>query len=177
MSSMIAKMFKTGGYCGLRALAAVFCLLASAPAAELLEVRFGPGGDPTRIVFDLNGATEYTISGDETGAGRLLVDFASLAISGGDRNFKPGKGHILRYGFAEARPSGVRAVLELKQTAKIDKVFMLEPGGGVAKHRLVIDLQTADKSAFLASLPQRYPDLAAVIEKKSAVKCFNFKSG
>ncbi len=165
---MTAKIFKIGGFWGLRALAVGYCLLAGAEAAELLEVRFGPGGETTRIVFDLDGATEYTISGDETGAGRLLVDFAALAVSAGDRNFKPGKGHILRFGFAAAQPSGARAVLEFRRSAKIDKVFMLEPGGGVAKHRLVIDLQSADKSEFLASLPQRYPDLAAVIEKATA---------
>ena len=45
---------------------------------------------------------------------------------------------------------------------------MLEPSGGVSKHRLVIDLETGDKAAFLASLPQRYPDLAAVIEQATA---------
>jgi len=165
---MTVKLYKIGGFWGLRALAVGFCLLAGAQAAELLEVRFGPGGETTRIVFDLNGATEYTISGDETGAGRLMVDFDSLSVGAGDRNFKPGKGHILRFGFAEARPSGARAVLEFKRSAKIDKIFMLEPGGGVAKHRLVIDVQSADKSDFLASLPQRYPDLAAVIEKATA---------
>ena len=165
---MTGKLVKNCGFWGLRALAVGFCLLAGAQAAELLDVRFGPSPEKTRVVFDLQGAANYTISGDGTGAGRLLVDFDSLILAPGDRNFKPGKGHILRYGFAESRPSGARAVLEFKRTAKIDKVFMLEPGGGVTKHRLVVDLLTADKSAFLASLPQRYPDLAAVIEKATA---------
>ncbi len=165
---MIVKILKNAGYSGLQAVVAGFSLFASAQAAELLDVRFGPSGDTTRIVFDLSGATDYTISGDETGAGRLMVDFASLATNSGDHNFKPGKGHILRYGFAQAPQSGARAVLELKQSAKISKIFMLEPSAGVAKHRLVIDLQTADKKDFLASLPGRYPDLAAVIEQATA---------
>ena len=166
---MKATILRFGGFWCLRVAAIGFCLFAGAQAAELLEVRFGPGDGKTRIVFDLNGATDYVISGDETGAGRLLVDFASLSVSSSDRNYRQGKGHILKYGFADSGLSGVRAVLELKQTAKIKEVFMLEPGGGVTKHRLVIDLQSASKSDFLASLPQRYPDLAAVIEQATAI--------
>ena len=111
---------------------------------------------------------DYAVSGDETGAGRLLVDFGALTVSNDDRIFRPGKGHILRYGFADGPQSGSRAVLEFKTTAKIKKVFMLDPSAGVSKHRLVIDLVTGDKPAFMASLPQRYPDLAAVIEQATA---------
>lgn len=164
----MAKLLNIAVISVFRALAAGLCLSGGAHAAELLDVRFGPGQDVTRVVFDLDGAAGYSISGDETGAGRILVDFSSLTVNSADRGFQPGKGHIRRYGFTGAGTSGVRAVLELKTTAKIKAAFMLAPAGEVTKHRLVIDLQTADKTAFLASLPQPYPDLAAVIEKATA---------
>jgi len=146
------------------AMAAGFSLFSAAHAAELLDVRFGPSATKTRIVFDLKGGADYVISGDAGGKGRIFVDFSSLELAKADRIFRPGKGHVARYGFADSGAAGVRAVIELKNTAAIKAVFMIQPAGKVTKHRLVIDLQTADRTAFLASLPSRYPDLAAVIE-------------
>lgn len=143
--------------------------LQAAEAASLLDVRFGPGAKQTRVVFDLDGASGYSVSGDGTGEGRVFLDLASVDIERGDRIFKPGKGHVARYGFADTGAGSVRAVLELKKPAVIKKVFMIPPEGAVTKHRLVVDLQTAaDKTAFLQSLPRRYPDLTAVIEEATA---------
>lgn len=139
-----------------------------AQAAELLEVRFGPKGEVTRIVFDVMGAPVYAVSGDETGEGRLIVDFADLSVSASDQDYRAGKGHITRYGFAQTQGGGARAILDFKKTAKIKEIFVLEPSPGVAKHRLVIDVATSDKAGFLASLPSRYPDLASVIEEATA---------
>lgn len=148
--------------------AAAFALSGAASAApELLDVRFGPAKDATRIVFDLAGAPEYLVSGDDSGEGRLYVDFASLSLGADDKNYRAGKGHIARYGFADSS-SGVRAVLEFKTTAKIKEVFLLEPKGDVTKHRLVVDLVTADKAAFMASLPEQYGDLTLVIEQATS---------
>ncbi len=137
-------------------------------AEELLGVRFGPNGDATRVVFDIAGAPIYSISGVETGEGRLIVDFAGLSVSTADLADHPGKGHIARYGFAARSDGGVRATFDFKKTARISKAFVLEPKDGVKKHRLVIDLQTADKQGFIASLPAQYPDLTAVIEQATA---------
>ncbi len=149
------------------AVSAVF--LANAVAEpELLDVRFGPAKEATRIVFDLQGAPIYRVSGDDSGEGRLYVDFDGLSLSAGDTEYKAGQGHIARFGFADRGRDGVRAVLELKATAKIKEVFLLEPKGNVAKHRLVIDLVTADKAAFMASLPDQYGDLTLVIEQATA---------
>lgn len=156
------------GRLGLRLVAACLCLAGQSYAAELLEVRFGPDGDKTRIVFDLQGDAAYSVSGDETGQGRLLVDFADLSVKKANRDFQAGKGHIARYGFGMRSNGSMRAVLEFKKTAKIKEVFMIEPKGAVKKHRLVVDLVTADKKAFVASLPNRYPDLAAVIEQATS---------
>ncbi len=153
-------------------LAAACFFLAAADAAELMDVRFGPSAAQTRIVFDLDGGSDYAVSGDATGQGRVFVDFADLTLKDERPRFRDGKGHVARYGFARIPGGGARAVVELEKTSRIKAAFMIPPGGGVSKHRLVIDLESADKSAFLASLPargqNRYPDLAAVIEQATA---------
>lgn len=164
---MLAKAYTFRAWTG--ALAALLLSTMAAQAAELLDVRFGPNGDTTRIVFDLDGVSEYAVSGDATGNGRLLVDFTDLTISAADRNFRKGQGHIARFGFGNGPGSTTQAVLELGKTAKIKEVFLLEPKGAVTKHRLVVDLETSDKAAFLASLPnQPFPDLANVIAEATA---------
>lgn len=155
------------------ATASALCLMFSAFlsatfAADLIGVRFGPAKDATRIVFDIKGGADFRVSGDESGAGRLYVDFTQMALGAGDTAYKPGQGHIARYGWAKRGGDGVRAVFEFKKTAKIKEVFLIEPGGGVKKHRLVVDLVTADKKAFMASLPAQYADMASVIEKATA---------
>jgi len=164
---MLAKAYTLRAWIGVAA--ALLLSTMTAHAAELLNVRFGPNGDATRIVFDLKGASGYAVSGDATGNGRLLVDFTDLTVSPADRNFRKGQGHIARYGFGNGPASTTQAVLELGKTAKIKEVFMLEPKGAVTKHRLVVDLVTADKAAFLASLPnQPFPDLTDVIAQATA---------
>jgi N-acetylmuramoyl-L-alanine amidase len=153
---------------GLAVAASSLAATGGAWAEELLGVRFGPNGDATRVVFDIAGAPVYSISGVETGEGRLIVDFAGLSVSTADLSYRPGKGHIARYGFAGRSDGGVRAMFDFKKTARINKIFVLEPKDGVKQYRLVIDLQTADKQGFIASLPAQYPDLTAVIEQATA---------
>jgi N-acetylmuramoyl-L-alanine amidase len=153
---------------GLAVAASSLAATGGAWAEELLGVRFGPNGDTTRVVFDIAGTPVYSISGVETGEGRLIIDFAGLSISTADLSYRPGKGHIARYGFAGRSDGGVRAMFDFKKTARINKIFVLEPKDGVKKYRLVIDLQTADKQGFIASLPAQYPDLTAVIEQATA---------
>lgn len=148
-----------------------FCAASAVPAAaasELLGVRFGPGADATRIVFDLDGAPAYALSGEDAGAGRLIVDFDALGLRGAERAAVAGKGHVARYAIEPVAGGGARATFDFSRTARIKDVFVIDPSPGVAKHRLVIDLETADKAAFLASLPARYADLAAVIEEATA---------
>ena len=153
----------------IRAVLCVFGLFAgtAASAADLLGVRFGPNGAVTRVVFDISGDVKYAIAGEEIGSGRLLIDFSGLSVKPEFRAYLPGKGHVARYGFAPS-DAGMRAILDFGKTAKIKEAFMLPPSGAVKKHRLVVDLETADKTAFMASLPKTYPDLGAVIEKATA---------
>lgn len=132
-------------------------------ASDLLSVRFGASSkDATRIVFDLSGSVDYAISGADQGQGRISVDFKGLSA----KNLTAaGTGHVGRYATREADAAGVaQAVLDLARTARIKDHFLLAPKGDVRVWRLVIDLESADKAAFLASLPPRYEDLAPVLE-------------
>ena len=148
--------------------ACVALLLSGAQAAELLDVRFGPNREKTRVVFDLAGPTAYAVSGEETGKGRLIIDFEDLSVAKARLDYRPGQGHVARYGFARQSGGGARAVFDFKKTAAVKEVFMIEPTGSVTKHRLVVDLETASMRAFMASIPARYPDLATVIEEATA---------
>ncbi len=161
-------MFKSHNFViGLIAAASILAA-SGAYAQDLVGVRFGPDGDKTRIVFDIQGAPAYSISGVENGLGRLVVDFTDITVNRADQKYKPGKGHIERYGFAAKAGGGARATFDFNKTAKIKEAFLIEPNGAVKKHRLVIDLVTADKQAFMASLPAQYPDLGAFIERATA---------
>ena len=144
--------------------------IASAQASDLIGVRFGPDKGKTRIVFDISGAPVYSISGDDTGEGRLIIDFNELSTRPAALALQRGKGHVSQYQFMRRADGGLRAVFAFKQTAEIKENFVIEPSPGVSKHRLVIDLASADKKAFIASLPTRYPDLGAVIEQATAGK-------
>ena len=152
------------------ALASVLAIFGGngAKAGSLLDVRFGPDGEKTRIVLDIDGPVEYAISGDATGEGRIFVDFVGLNIGATSRAFLAGKGHVDKYGFAVSSSSDARAVFELQKTARIKDSFMLEPKGATKHYRFVLDLETADQQAFLASLPTSYADLTAVIKKATA---------
>lgn len=144
--------------------AALLALAGVARAGELLDVRFGPKQDETRIVFDVMGAPQYHLSGDETGEGRLFVVFTDLD---GALATRAGKGHVGEVRFEKTDGAAVRAVLPFKTTAKIKDVFVLEPKDGLSHHRLVVDVASADKKAFLASLPVRKDDIADIIAQVS----------
>lgn len=164
----IMKAFTRSKQLGMYAfccLALVTVTFSGVEAAELKDVRFGPSKDATRVVFDIEGAPEYSVSGDDTGEGRLHVSFEAMSLGQDSAAFKSGKGHIARYNFTAQGKTGTRATFEFKKTAKIKEVFVLEPKGNVSHYRLVVDLETANKTAFLASLPNVYGDIGAVIEQ------------
>lgn len=137
-----------------------------ASAAELIGVRFGAyAKSETRIVFDLTGPVEYSIAGDEQGAGRLIVEIKGLDAPNID---KAGEGHVARYSISPIGEGAAEAILSFSHTAKLKDDFLLPPKGDIAKYRLVIDIETADKAAFLASLPRRYEDLTPVLRAVTA---------
>jgi len=151
---------------------ASFLVINITPAladTKLLGVRFGPDGDKTRIVLDLDGAPEFDVSGLDSGKGQIILDFTNMTAGPEGLNGFRGKGHILQYRYGPDGTKRTRFYIELKKTARIEKLFILEPKGDVTKHRLVVDLRTADKAAFLASLPNVISD-EPVTEQKVAAR-------
>lgn len=146
---------------------------SGAMAAELLNVRFGPDREKTRIVFDISGKTDFSLSADRSGQGRIFVEFGTLSIGADDDVFKAGQGHVAKYGFAKSPDAGARAVIELGKTARIKEAFLLPPSGTIQKHRLVIDVVDSDMDGLIASAPGRYPDLAAVIQEATTANSAN----
>ncbi|MBB5520166.1 N-acetylmuramoyl-L-alanine amidase family protein [Amphiplicatus metriothermophilus] len=152
------------------AAAALVLAGATAQAAELLGVRFGPSEVATRVVFDLAGPAPYEISGDDEGEGRIFVRFEGLSVPPAQRGAQTGKGHVAGYAFA-IEGDGAAATLTLDRTARIKEHFVLPANAPGEKTRVVLDLETADRAAFLASLPERaggYQDIADVIKAATA---------
>ena len=159
---------KNAVFIAITAFAASLLSALQLQAAELNAVRFGPDAGKTRIVFDLDGAAAYSLSGDDLGNGRLFVDFKKISVPAVVLAIQPAMGHVASYQFVPQEGGAMRAVLTFKKTAKISESFMIEPAGKVKDHRLVIDLVNGDKAAFLASIPAKYPDLGPVIEQATA---------
>lgn len=136
--------------------------LTFANASELMAVRLGiTSKDATRIVFDLSGEPDYALSGDDAGHGRLSVELKGASSAPGRRT---GAGHIASYEVKSSGDGASEVIFEFAKSAKITKHFIIPPSGKVAKYRLVIDLASADKQAFLASFPKRYGDLTQVLK-------------
>ena len=135
-----------------------------AEAGSLLGVRFGETApDKTRIVFDLSGDVSYVMSGDGQNNGRLYVDVNGVLVDKRGKTAHPGAGLVESYKY-EMRSSGAaRFMFAFAKTAKIEEAFVIEPSAKVAHSRLVIDLTVASKQEFLASVPNRFGDLTAVI--------------
>ena len=153
------------------AFAVVLALVAPAGASSLSDIRFGEtAADQTRIVFDINGAVEYALLGDEQGEGRLIVDVAALTVDAGGATPQKGAGLVSAYRYASQPGGEARFVFDFGRTAKIADAFVLEPRGSVKHHRLVIDLKASDKAAFLASLPKRYNNIAEVIQSTTVAE-------
>jgi len=135
MRRMRAYLNNLGGWAAVAILAAV--PLSAARAADLKGARVWAGPEYTRVVLDVAGPLQYTIS--QTG-GQIVVDLpgsqATAAFS------DPGAQGLFR-GMTHAR-MGARFQL----TAKVDpasrlKSFVLKPTSGT-DYRLVLDLYPGD---------------------------------
>lgn len=149
----------------LAGVAGLFSLTGAALAGDLLDVRFGvTNAEATRIVLDLSAAPQYELAAADQGKGRLTLElegFSAAAASG------KGAGHV--GGYAVAANSGdAELTVEFARTAKVAKHFVLPPKDGVKHHRLVIDLETASMSQFLASAPARETKTIAEVLKEVA---------
>lgn len=149
-----------------------FCILCplSSVAAGLEAVRFGTHSQITTVVFDMNGYTGYTVSGNSGGTGHIHVDFDALETGKADGTYRPGRGHIARYGFIRHGSKTVRAVLEPRTPVKINRAFLIPPGRDSRFHRLVLELERTDTTASGKNPGDAYPDLADLMKTLPAGK-------
>ena len=143
-----------------------------ANAADLIGVRFGPNGEKTRLVIDLAGDPEFEISGDRKGKGRIVLGFDNLTANKAARaefaKSSAGKGHFANYQFTLGPDGKASAIFAFRKTARVKEAFLLEPKGDVKFHRLVVDVETASKAAFINSLPKQYAGLEDVIRRATS---------
>ncbi len=151
---MAAVRFSLGFIEGLmRFFPALFaCLFALNAVADdvrlkLLDVRFGPSADRTRIVLDIEGVVAHRVAMNAARPA-LTIDLPSTAFvvdgvaqaSGVAR----GKGLIGAYEYGPAADGyGARLVFDLAEPATVKDVFILPPKDGLRHSRLVIDLTPA----------------------------------
>ena len=147
--------------------AAAAALLSAAAAGEIEGIRFGEtAAEETRVVLDVAGDI-LTEGPPVAGPRSLTLSFdrstkiAAIAPSG------RGAGLVASYAFRSS-PS-VLLDLAFKSPSKIKSLFVIPPGPGNPRHRLVIDLekgavQPASVAAASTPLAPRYDTLAEVIE-------------
>lgn len=128
------------------------CLFALNAVADdvrlkLLDVRFGPSAERTRIVLDIEGAVAHRVTMNAARPA-LTIDLPSTAflIDGAAKasGVARGKGLIGAYEYGPAADGyGARLVFDLAEPAMVTDVFVLPPKDGLPHSRLVIDLKPA----------------------------------
>lgn len=128
-----------------------------AQAAELRDVRVWTGPDSTRVVFDLDGATEhtlFTLSNPE----RLVIDLNNTRRTGELGKLEEGKGVVQQLRSAVHDGGSLRVVLDLAKPVK-SKSFALQPNESYG-FRVVVDLFDEKPAPVHSSPPQPYTQQA-----------------
>lgn len=115
---------------------------------DVLGVRFGADGDRTRVVIDLDKATQGRVI--DTGAGGRVTLTLNGVASG--RGLNGGGSGLVRTYQVSASGGASRVELELARGSEIERRFLLPPGDGVAHYRYVVDLKAVG-GAVAASRP------------------------
>ena len=137
-------------FCALAALAVVvLCALAQPIAAKprVEEVRIGAHPEFTRFVLELNAAPAYRVFA-LADPYRIVIDLPEIDWPAPASGQKGGLIGDLRYGLFT--PTTSRVVLDLTGPASLRDVFTIPPRDGQG-HRLVVDLERTDRTAFLAT--------------------------
>lgn len=152
---------------GLRSYARALLLLVAAQAATAAEpisvdgVRIGVHGQRTRFVLDLDGPAAFDVF-PLPEPYRVVIDLPPVSWRLGPAAVKPA-GLITEFRFGRFSDGVSRVVLDVSGPVRIAKSFALPPDRR-GRHRIVIDLVSVSRDAFLAALrptpappPQRPP--------------------
>jgi N-acetylmuramoyl-L-alanine amidase len=133
----------------LTGLAGSFALALPAAAAVVVkDVRIWAGPDSTRIVFDLSGPAEHSVS-TLNNPDRVVVDISSATAAKLDRELPGGQGFIKQIRMGEQDSGALRIVIDLAAIAA-PKSFPVAPSG-THGHRLVVDLEPGARNARRAA--------------------------
>ena len=111
--------------------------LASGAQGDLLGVRFGGDGQRTRVVIDLERATQGRVIEDGT-QGQVILSLLEVAAGRGASGEGSGLVRSYRVG---AQGGASRVQLDLARNGEIERRFLLPPGDGVGHYRYVIDVK------------------------------------
>lgn len=141
----------------LRAVAFAFALLAAGAvaaagaAAETLVhgVRIGPHDGKTRLILEMDGPARFSILllADPY---RVALDLPETGFASGFRRPAAPLGGVAGYRFDSAAPGAARITVDLARPMTVAAAFRPEPRGGT-EHRLIVDLEEADRPTFLAA--------------------------
>jgi len=130
---------------------------AGGPVDErtVLDVRFGPAAEKTRIVLDILGPFDHRVRYSAEGEPLLVVELpvsrfeidGRAELSGAGL----GRGHVAAFDFGPSPEAGSQLFFALAKPAVVADVFTLPPKDGLAHGRLVIDLVSAGPDAMAAA--------------------------
>ena len=131
-------------------LASLFLLISTTEAATVKSVRLGENADQTRLVLDIdeNVKFSYFLLADPY---RIVLDLPELTWNVEGNGDGSGTGVIEAYRYGQFQPGTSRVVLDLKEPAAVDRIFILPPQSGY-KYRLVVDLRPVAPSEFLVAM-------------------------
>ncbi len=139
-----------------RSFLAIVSLAFSAHAvaqSDLMDIRFGPSADGTRIVFDLHHAPDVRVSPGDEGARSVILDLDGIATGAEGLRGVAGKGLVERVQYLPDGKAQTRFLIAFSNDVRILDLFHLPSTPQIRKHRLVIDVATGSPTQFRASLP------------------------
>lgn len=127
----------------------------AAASGTVEDIRVGEHRSKTRFVVEVDGKLDYRVFA-LADPYRVVIDLAELKI--GKRANRKGRarGVIEGYRVGLFKPGTSRIVLDLDRPALIKSDFVIPPRGGKGA-RLVVDLEPASRSRFLAAMKRPDP--------------------
>jgi N-acetylmuramoyl-L-alanine amidase len=121
------------------------------------DARLTGDKERTRLIIDLSKSVEFK-SFPLADPNRLIIDLEEVSFNLPPDAGATGRGLISAYRFGQFAPGKSRIVIDLADTAKIDKAFVMERVENQPA-RLVIDLVKTDKITFAKGIKEQTPTL------------------